>query len=139
MRKKNSGHPIAELVIRRIESEGITLSRLAADVGISQSYLSELLLGDKPFCNLRRDSLRSLAAWLQLPAVRLFLFSGLLRREDFSVLGREQAGDVKQAMLRIAVSSYAVEAGVDASTLVGLPPAVKLLLALVFKDAVGEL
>ena len=43
MRYKQSEHPIAALVTSRIESEGITLSMLAAELGISQSYLTELL------------------------------------------------------------------------------------------------
>lgn len=134
MRYKQSEHPIAALVTSRIESEGITLSMLAAELGISQSYLTELLLGDKPFSGLRRESVRALAAWLELPAVRLFRLSGLLVPEDYFVEGREQDGDVEQALRRVAASSYAMDAGVDDTMLIGLPAQVRQLLVLVFND-----
>ena len=132
MRYKESEHPIAALVIRRIKSEKISLSRLASEIGISQAYVSELLLGDKPFSGLRRESLRALAAWLQLPPVRLFMLSGLLLPEDYFAKGSAQDASVEQALQRIALSSYAMEAGVNDTMLMALPDEVKQLLVLAF-------
>ena len=52
MRRKYLGHPLVALLARSLTQEGQSVSKLSAELGISQSYLSELLVGDKKFNKL---------------------------------------------------------------------------------------
>lgn len=137
MRNKNVGHPLAALVNQRIEIQGMTVSGLAIQIGFSQSYLSELLSGDKPFNKVDEDRLRSIAVFLELPAVKVFLLAGRLLHDDFFERPHAIRGQLREVMMQIAKSSFGLEASVSESMLENLPEEVKMLLALIFQDAIG--
>lgn len=138
MSRKNVGHPLSALLIQGIERQGATISKLAVELGISQSYLSELLAGDKSFSKLDDELVRAMALYINIPAVVAFILSGKLRHQDFfdGLLGLEDR--LQGAMYRVGESSYALEAAVTIPTLMKLPTEVKLLLVLVFQEATGD-
>ena len=83
MRRKYIGHPLVALLAQSLNQQGQSVSKLAAEVGISQSYMSELLVGDKQFSKINDDVVRSIAAYLKIPAVVALLMAGKLRHQDF--------------------------------------------------------
>lgn len=104
MSRKNVGHPLSALLIQGIERQGATISKLAVELGISQSYLSELLAGDKSFSKLDDELVRAMALYINIPAVVAFILSGKLRHQDFfdGLLGLEDR--LQGAMYRVGES-----------------------------------
>lgn len=138
MRSKNVGHPLAALLTQCLGNEGLTVSKLAVELGVSQSYLSELLAGDKAFSKLDDEFVRSISAYLQIPAVVGLLLAGKLKHQDFVDRPLELNEQLKEAMVKVARSSYALESAVSPLMLMQLPAEVQLLLILVFQDATGN-
>lgn len=138
MRRKYLGHPLVALLARSLTQEGQSVTKLAAEVGISQSYLSELLVGDKQFSKLDDEIVRAIAAHLNIPAVVALLMAGKLRHQDFVDRPLELDEMLDEAVQRIGVSSYALESAVTAPMLTQLPSDVKLLLVLIFQAATGS-
>lgn len=138
MGRKNVGHPLSALLVQAIERQGATISKLAVELGISQSYLSELLGGDKSFSKLDDELVRAMALYINIPAVVAFILSGKLCHRDFidGAIGLEDR--LQGAMYKVGESSYALEAAVTIPTLMKLPTEVKLLLVLVFQEATGD-
>src|SRR5690606_15837202 len=60
-----------------------SLSYVADQVGISQSYLSELMRGDKPIEQVSDKHLRAFAAYLGVPPIAGFVLAGRLDASDF--------------------------------------------------------
>lgn len=138
MRRKYIAHPLVALLAQRLNHQGQGISKLAAEIGISQSYLSELLAGDKHFSKLDDGVVRSIAAYLKVPAVVALLMAGKLKHQDFVDRPLELDEMLQEAVLRIGMSSYAKESTVTTSMLSQLPAEVKLLLTLVYQDATGD-
>ena len=138
MRRKYLGHPLVALLARSLTQEGQSVTRLAAEVGISQSYLSELLVGDKQFSKLDDEIVRAIAAHLKIPAVVALLMAGKLRHQDFVDRPMELDEMLEEAVQRIGISSYALESAVTPPMLTQLPSDVKLLLVLIFQAATGN-
>jgi antitoxin component HigA of HigAB toxin-antitoxin module len=63
----NSDLSAADLVRHRIEQRGMSVSRLAREIGIPQSNLSEMLSGKRDWS---KTAIRALAMKLNIPAVR---------------------------------------------------------------------
>lgn len=139
MRRKYCAHPLVALLAQSLCLQGQSVSKLAVEVGISQSYMSELLVGDKQFSKLDDEIVRAIAAHLKIPAVVALLMAGKLRHGDFVDRPLELDEMLHEAVLRIGNSSYALESAVTASMLTQLPAEVKLLLVLVFQDATGHM
>lgn len=75
--------PLMQLLLRQAAIEGLTLKRLAAQLGISYERLAQLRAHPKPFAHTRREVLDKVGAFLQMPMVLVLCFAGLFRLEDF--------------------------------------------------------
>ena len=139
MRRKYLGHPLVALLARSLTQQGQSVTKLSAELGISQRYLSELLVGDKQFSKLDDEIVRAIAAHLKIPAVVALLMAGKLRHQDFVDMPLELDEMLQEAIQRIGNSTYAMESAVTAPMLKQLPAEVKLLLVLVFQDATGDM
>ncbi len=130
--------PLAALLRQRMESDNVSVSNLARQLGVAQSYLSELLCGDKSFQRLDEERLRTVANYLRVPAVIAFLLAGRLRHADFVEPEIDVDGQLSLAMAAIAKSPLGLEAAVSLQMLLALPSEVKVILALMYQSAGGE-
>lgn len=138
MRQKNVGHPLVALLVQGMDARDMTVSELASEIGLSQSYLSELLREDKSFSKVDMSRLRSIAVFLELPAVSVFMLAGKLLHEDFLGKPHVISEQLQSGMRRVAQSSYGLKTSVSESMLERLPVEVKTLLAVIFQAATGE-
>ena len=115
-----------------VNGEGVTA--LAKRLRISQSYMSELLAGDRPLQSLSDEVIREMGAYLELPPVVCFLLTGKLKHADFVAPPTSYATALNEAMDVVATSKEAIEAAVIAEDLKALPEAIKLLLVLLFES-----
>lgn len=130
--------PLAALLYQRMKSEDVSVSNLAEQVGVAQSYLSELLRGDKLFLRLDEERLRAIASYLRVPTVIAYLLAGKLRYADFVEPSIDVDAQLTLAMASIARSPFGLETAVSHQMLAGLPLEVKLLLTLMYQSAGGE-
>lgn len=139
MEKSNTeGRALASQLESRMNEGGSTVTAIAKQLGISQSYLSQLLAGDKAFTGMDNQVLRVIANFLGIPPVICFLLAGKLQNTDFIDPGVELNDQVKRALGVIAESPYALEAAVNAKELTELPESVKLFLVLLYQAATGS-
>lgn len=112
-----------------------TVSQLAAHVRVSQSYLSQLLNGDKAMDAVSDQHLRRFAAYLGIPPIGAFVLAGRLELADFfeDILTFEQG--LSRALASISSSPSAAEAGVDLTDLERLPVPMKVLIVLLHQRA----
>ncbi|CAM5496907.1 hypothetical protein AFAE65S_03695 [Alcaligenes phenolicus] len=112
-----------------------SVSGVAKQVGISQSYLSQLINGDKPMEHVSDQHLRRLAAYLGMPPIAGFVLAGRLSVSDFleSVPPVEQRLD--QALKAVLASSTAAEAQVSEADVGALPVSVKMWIVLLHQRA----
>lgn len=129
---------LATMLAVRREAEGVAVSTLAGMLGISTSYMSQLLAGDKCFSVASDEVVRAAAKVLKLPAVICFLLTGKLRHEDFVeptvIFQDELAG----AMRDLANSPDALELAVGRDDLLAIPLPVQHLLAVLFGEVSGR-
>nr|MBL8412054.1 helix-turn-helix transcriptional regulator [Dechloromonas sp.] len=130
--------PLAALLQQRMEYENVSVTNLARRLGVAQSYLSELLRGDKSFQRLDEERLRAVANYLHVPAVIALLLVGRLRHTDFVEPAIDVDTQLSLAMAAIAQSPVGLETAVSQQMLDLLPREVKLLLALIYQSAGGE-
>ncbi len=117
--------------------DGVSVSTLSAKLGISQSYLSQLLNGDKSWAVVSDAVLRCCAEYLELPVVICFLLAGRLRTEDFFKERGEFTQQMAAALKVVGESRFALEQGVDSRELQLLPQTVQHLLVQLFEAATG--
>lgn len=120
-----------------LRKKGESISGLAAQLGISQSYLSQLLNGDKPIDGIDDDLLRKFAAYLEVPGVAGFILAERLTAADFLALSPSLGARLSQAIIPVGQSSAAIESGMEEGALEELPERVKLLLVLLYQKAYG--
>jgi transcriptional regulator with XRE-family HTH domain len=120
-----------------MQAENMAISSTGKMLGISQSYLSELLAGDKQFKSANDDLIRSIAKFLNIPNVLGFVLAGKLRHEDFFDFSCDYDKIISGALLAITDSSSGIEFAVDFKTLGNLPASVKLLLITLYEQANG--
>src|SRR5690606_28387943 len=85
MRKEieKKGHPLRLALRAAMYERSHGTSYVAKQVGIGQSYLSELMRGDKPMEQVSDKHLRAFAAYLGVPSVAGFILAGRLDASDF--------------------------------------------------------
>lgn len=131
------GQPLISMLSTRMAIEGIRATDMARTLGISRSYLSQLVAGDKELSSLNDDALRAVARYLRLPPVVCFVLAGKLRHADFLDPGAECEASLRGALERIAESPFGLEAVINKEMLFELPEPVKMLLALLYQAALG--
>lgn len=135
--EKPDGRQLRLRLLERIHAQGASITAVANQLGISQSYLSQLLKGDKLFSTMDEAHLRAVSNYLELPAVIGFLLAGKLKQSDFEEPTVPLAAALKSALEVVAYSPPALEVCVDPTALHALPEPVKLLLVLCYQKAMG--
>lgn len=110
-------------------------SYVAKQVGISQSYLSELMRGDKPMEQVSDKHLRAFAAYLGVPSVAGFILAGRLDASDFLEEIPPLEERLAKALSAVCASPSAAEAQIQESDLAMLPVPVKMLIVLLYQQA----
>lgn len=134
---KTGGRPLAAMLSTKMRVDGTKAAEMAGIIGISASYLSQLLTGDKAFSGVDNAVLRAVARYLELPAVVCFVLAGKLQHEDFLEYEVVFEAELHRALTVVAASPYGLEAAVDSVMLAGVPEPVKLLLVLMYQAASG--
>lgn len=132
------GRPLATQLLRRMNLNGVTVTAMAKQLGISQSYLSELLVGDKEFSTVRDDLVRAIAAYLGVPVVVCMVLAGRLQHRDFVAPAVDVDARRRAALAEVATSAMAMETAVDIQLLSDIPVPVQYLVVLLFERATGR-
>lgn len=135
MKQPVKGQPLLDLLQAKLRSDSTTFAQLGALLGLSQSYISQLLSGDKPVAALPRDVIRRIASFLGMPTVLCELLGGRMEASDFFSMRDEFADALEHALQAVAASSAALQAAVRQDDLLALPDAVKLLVVLLYEQA----
>lgn len=136
--EKSNRDALASMLAVRRDVEDVAVSTLAGMLGISTSYMSQLLAGDKRFSVASDEVIRAAAKVLQLPAVICFLLTGKLRHEDFVEPTVSIQEELALAMRDLANSPEALELAVDRDELLALPEPLQHLLAVLFGEVSGR-
>lgn len=134
----DDGKPLATLLNTKMRIDGSSVSSLAARLGISQGYLSQLLAGDKPFGATNDELVRKCADFIDQPAVIGFLLCGKLKMHDFFEAPKEFPERLDDALQIVSKSAFAAETAVDLEQLRALSTSVQELIVLAFANATGE-
>ena len=134
------GQALVSRIRERMAADGVAVSSLAESLDISQSYLSQLLRGDKAIASAKDDFIRGVAAYLHLPPVVCFVLAGKLGREDFFVNDDDERRRFERAMGAVADSAYALEIGVSRRLLLEADPRLQHLIVMLYQSlsATGE-
>jgi transcriptional regulator with XRE-family HTH domain len=134
---KNELNPLVSLLAMRMRLKGMSEKSLAKHLGISQSYLSQLVTGKKDAAGASETLLRKCAGFVELPAVICFLLSGRLLSQDFFDGEDSFSARVEKALRVVAASRYAQETAVAIEDFGALPGRVQLLIVLLYETATG--
>lgn len=133
-----SGLPLVAKVKERMSLEATSVGDLADRLQISQSYLSQLLLGDKAIASANNDLIRRIAGYLYLPPVVCFVLAGKLESEDFATCNYdEQLRSLERRVALIADSTFALEAGVSKEMLIRADPRVLTMIVSIYQALLG--
>lgn len=137
-RNKDKRDELAKLLVIHMRTQGIEVGSMARTLGISASYMSQLLAGDKTFNSANLDLLRLVASVLGLPGVITFILVGRLKHEDFVEPSINIQTELEHAMRELSTSPYALELGVGVDELSGLPVRTQHLLATIYGVATNR-
>ena len=129
--------PLANRLADKLRRDGGTVKTVAQHLGISQSYLAQLLGGDRDFAAADIEVLRKAAEYLNLPPIICFLLAGKICNADFYESRMELDTQVDRVLSMVAESPSGLEAAVDATELHTLPAKAKLLLVLLYQMTLG--
>lgn len=130
-------NPLIAILAARMGCEGLSVSSMAARLGISQGYMSQLLREDKLVTATNDEFIRRCAQYLQLPAVTCFLLAGRLVGSDFYELTMPFERQLEEALSSVARSREARECAVSHEQLLELPTTSQHLLVLLHEKAYG--
>ncbi len=138
MTRNKQANPLAAMLRQRLDSEKMSMTFLAKQLGVAQSYLSELMSGEKSFSKLDDGRIRGISGYLGIPAAIGFILAGRLRYEDFVESPEALGTRLDKAISTLAKSTWALESGASDLELSKLPHSVKLMLTLMYRAATGE-
>lgn len=119
MKSQEKGFPLIMRVKQRMALEATTVSELAERLHVSQSYVSQLLNGDRSVTAANDDVIRRIAGFLYLPPIVCFVLSGKLELNDFSSCNYDdELRALERRVALIADSTFALESGVSADVLI---------------------
>ena len=134
----DNGRPMARLLTTRMLLDGYSASSLAARLGISQSYMSQLLAEKRSFASANDAFIRNCADFIDQPAVIGFLLCGKLKMRDFFEAPKEFPERLDDALKIISKTAIAAETAVDLEQLRALSSSVQMLIVLAIENATGE-
>lgn len=129
--------PLATLLSIHLGRECLSVKTLAERLGVSQSYLSQLLAGDKPLSVVSDEFIRSCAELLGQPPIVCFLLSGKLRTTDFFETPLDFADRLEDALRIISESRYALESAAGLGQMKASPGSVQHLLVFLYEALTG--
>lgn len=129
--------PLANRLADKLRRDGDTVKAVAQHLGISQSYLTQLLSGDRDFATADIEVLRKAGEYLNLPPIICFLLAGKICNADFYESRMELSTQIDRVLPMVAESPSGLETAVDASELRTLPTKTKLLLVLLYQSTLG--
>lgn len=132
------GRPLALALTVKMNKDGESKTAVAKHLGISQSYLSQLIAGDKSFSAIDDSLLRAVASYLSIPPVIGFLLAERLQHSDFIEPNVEFETKLNAALQIVATSPHALEAAVNAEELMSLSQPTKLLMVFLFQATTGR-
>ena len=136
-----AGRRLENPLLRLLESQrrraSLTRRELAARLGLSLAYLSQLLSHDRSLETLNMDAIRRGAEFLGLPVILCLLLAGRLTPADF--LRQPDAFDaaLATALATVASSPWGLEAAVTPGQLQALPREVQWLVIRLAEKADG--
>lgn len=132
------GRALVVKMKERMAIEGASVSDLAVRLGVSQSYLSQLLSGDKALASVSDALIRRISRYVYLPPVVCFVLSGKLEVDDFADCKYdEELRKLERRAALIADSTFALEAGVTREALLEADPRVLSMLIGMYQAMLG--
>lgn len=125
MKVINQGQALARRLYEKIRRDGVSQSRLAAELGLSPGQISKLLSGKGSFAHVSEEVLRAVASYLEIPVVQCFVLAGRLRHADFF---QPVGSPLAAAMEAVVTSDLLVGLAIAAEDLQALPEEVQLLI-----------
>lgn len=134
---ESGGAALVARLRERIVADGQSVSQCAEALGISQSYLSQLLRGDKSIAGASTALLRRIAGYLHLPPVVGLLLAGVVKREDFFSDLQDELRARDRALAIIAESTFGLEACVTREMLRDAAPGLQDLVVSLYCAVIG--
>ncbi len=132
------GRALVVKMKERMAIEGASVSDLAVRLEVSQSYLSQLLSGDKALASVSDALIRRISGYVYLPPVVCFVLSGKLEVDDFADCKYdEELRKLERRAALIADSTFALEAGVTREALLEADPRVLSMLIGMYQAMLG--
>lgn len=130
-------NPLLRLLESQRRRASLTRRELAARLGLSPAYLSQLLSHDRSLETLNMDAFRRGAEFLGLPVILCLVLAGRLTPADF--LRQSDAFDaaLATALATVASSPWGLEAAVTPGQLQALPREVQWLVIRLAEKADG--
>lgn len=135
--EKKCANALVALLLSRMGADGLSVSALAARLGISQGYMSQLLKEDKLIAAASDNLVRECASFLRIAPITAFLLAGRLKSEDFYEPRWSVYEQLEKALNVVATAQQAQEVAVTAEQLGSLPVSVRLLIVLLYESAHG--
>lgn len=136
-----AGRRLENPLLRLLESQrrraSLTRRELAARLGLSLAYLSQLLSHDRSVETLNMDAFRRGAEFLGLPVIICLVLAGRLNPSDFLRPSDAFDAALAAALATVASSPSGLEAAVTPGQLQALPREVQLLVIRLAEKADG--
>lgn len=129
--------PLLRLLESQRRRASLTRKALAARLGLSPAYLSQLLSHDRPLESLSMAAIRRCAGFLGIPVVICLVLAGRLTPADFLSPSDVFATALATALATVAGSRWGLEAAVTPAQLQALPLEVQLLMVRLAEQADG--
>jgi len=133
--ERNYTNPLVALLAAKMGADGLSTSALAAKLGISQGYMSQLLKEDKPIVAANDGLIRKCSIYLGISSITCFLLAGRLRSEDFYEPQLTFEERLNEALKLVSNSAIAQETAVSFAQLGCLPTSVQYLIVLLYEMA----
>ncbi|WP_081700197.1 helix-turn-helix domain-containing protein [Azonexus hydrophilus] len=130
---ENHRSALAMLLAAKIGEASISQSKLSEILGISKSYVSQLLSGEKQTRHINIETLRAIAAYLKLPVIDCLVLAEVLKQKDFMPGQKDETLTIERALNFVAMSTMAQTIGVTKNELYKIPENAKVLIIKLFE------
>lgn len=101
LQPKGEEPPLIAWLTQAVAERGVTLQKLAEDLGVTYGYLAQLRSGLRSVTNISDPFLDRVAQWLNVPRISVLAACGRLRLSDFSDLHNlDEALDAAYAFIQ---------------------------------------
>jgi len=132
---ENHQTALAMLLAAKMGEASISQSKLSEILGISKSYVSQLLSGEKHTRHISIETLRAIAAYLKLPVIDCLVLAEVLKHADFTPGKNDESLTIERALNFVAESTMAQTIGVTKKELYKIPENTKILIIRLFETS----